>query len=130
MDIKQVIISFHDIISTIRFNNRVCIPTDLTLQWCAVVVWWSVGLSGATTVVRNHLLPFRNLGNFVHPILPVSFGIDTKNHMSVLFGVFVKRSKSSHTGGKCVPFLIHSHCKSIHDAAQSNLLTTSQENYI
>ena len=26
----------------------------------------------------NHLLPFKNLGNFVHPTLPVSFGRDTK----------------------------------------------------
>ena len=65
----------------------------------------------------------------LHPILPVSFGIDTNNHMSVLFGVFVKRSKSSYTGGKCVPFLM-SHCKSVHDAAQSNLLTISQKNSI
>ena len=29
--------------------------------------------------VRDHLLPFRNLGNFVYTTLPVSFGRDTKN---------------------------------------------------
>ena len=27
------------------------------------------------TVVQSHLPPFRNLGNFVHLTLPVSFGI-------------------------------------------------------
>ena len=28
--------------------------------------------------VQNHLLMFQNLGNFVHPTLPVSFGKDNK----------------------------------------------------
>ena len=48
--------------------------------------------------VRNHLLPFRNLGNFVHPTLPVSFGRDTKCCWSLLSGVCVSGSKISHTG--------------------------------
>ena len=29
-------------------------------------------------MVRFHLTPFRRLGNFVHPILPVCFGRDSK----------------------------------------------------
>ena len=29
-------------------------------------------------MVQSHLPPFRNLGNFVHLTLPVSFGRDTK----------------------------------------------------
>ena len=37
---------------------------------------WDFSVKG--TRVQNHLLPFRNLGNFVHPALPVSFGKDIK----------------------------------------------------
>ena len=36
------------------------------------------------TVVQRHLPPFRNLGNFVHPHLPVSFGRDSKSRWSIL----------------------------------------------
>ena len=53
--------------------------------WGAVVVcearWSCVGRGGRVverrTFGQNHLLPFRNLGNFVHPTLTVSFGRDT-----------------------------------------------------
>ena len=38
-------------------------------------------------------IPFRNLGNFFTPHLPVSFGRDTKSRWSLLSGVY---------GGKCV----------------------------
>ena len=44
------------------------------------------------TGIQNHLLLFRfeNLGNFVHPTLPVSFGRDTKSRCrwSFLAGVY------------------------------------------
>ena len=53
-------------------------------------------------VVQSHLPPFRNLGNFVHLTLPVSFGRDTKRRWSLLSGVYVRGSERSHTGGKCV----------------------------
>ena len=48
--------------------------------------------------VQVYLLPFRNMGNFVYPILPVSFGRDTKSHWSLLSGVYARESKISHTG--------------------------------
>ena len=54
------------------------------------------------TGVQNHLLPFQNLGNFVLPTLPVSFGRDTKSRWSLLPGVYARGSKISNTGGKCV----------------------------
>ena len=43
-------------------------------------------------------LPFRSLSNFVHPTLPVSFGIDTKSRWSILSGVYVRGSKIPHAG--------------------------------
>ena len=39
-----------------------------------------------------------NLGNFVHPSLPVYFGRDTKFRWSLLSGVYARRNKRSHTG--------------------------------
>ena len=53
-------------------------------------------------VVQSHLSPFRNLGNFVHLTLPVSFGRDTKSRWSLLYGVYARGTKRSHTGGKYV----------------------------
>ena len=53
-------------------------------------------------MVESHLPPFRNLGNFVHLTLPVSFGRDTKSRWFFLSGVYARGSKRSHTGGKCV----------------------------
>ena len=44
-------------------------------------------------------IPFRNLGNFVHPHFLVSFGRDTKSRWSLLSGVYARGSKISHTGG-------------------------------
>ena len=67
-----------------------------------MVAWWSAGLSIEETVVQSHLPPFRNLGNFFTPHLPVSFGKDTKSRWSLLSGVYARESKRSHTGGKCV----------------------------
>ena len=46
--------------------------------------------------------PFRNLGNFFTPHLPVYFGRDTKSRWSLLSGVYARGSKRSHTRGKCV----------------------------
>ena len=48
-------------------------------------------------MVQSHLPPFRNLGNFVHLKLPVSFGRDIKSRWSLLSGVYVRGSKRSHT---------------------------------
>ena len=53
-------------------------------------------------MVQSHLPPFRNLSNFVHLTLPVSFGRDTKSWWSLLSGVYARGSKRPHTGGKCV----------------------------
>ena len=39
-----------------------------------------------------------NFGNFQNPTLPVSFGRDTKNRWSLLSGVYVRGSKTYHTG--------------------------------
>ena len=43
-------------------------------------------------------LPFRSLGNFVHPTLPVSSGRDSKSCWSLLSGVGARGSKRSHAG--------------------------------
>ena len=65
---------------------------------------YSAGLSIEVTVVQSHLPPFRNLDNFVHLTLPVSFKGQTKSRWSLLSGVCARRSKISHTGGKCVTY--------------------------
>ena len=70
----------------------------ITRRGGAVVEWYSVGLSVEGTGVQNHLLPFQNLDNFVHPTLLVSFGRDTKSRWSLLPGVYARGSKRSHTG--------------------------------
>ena len=44
------------------------------------------------------LLPLQNLSNFIHPALPVSFGLDTKRHRFIVHGVSARRSKRSHMG--------------------------------
>ena len=44
----------------------------------------------------------RNFSNSVYPALPVSFGGDAKSCWSLLSGGYARRSKISHTGGKCV----------------------------
>ena len=93
------------------------------MRWSSNGAWWSSGtaldfrskgpgfkttcgrasdFSVEGTWVQNHLLPFQNLGNFVHPTLPVSFGRYTKSRWSLLLGVYARGSKMSHTGGKCV----------------------------
>ena len=54
-------------------------------------MWQSVGPSVEVTGVRNHLLPFRNFGNFIHYTLPVSFGRYTKSRWSILYGIYVCR---------------------------------------
>ena len=46
--------------------------------------------------------PLRNLGKFVYPTLPASFGRDSLSCWSLLSGVCARGSKRSHTGGKCV----------------------------
>ena len=38
--------------------------------------------------------PFRNLGNFVHPTLPLSFGRDSKSRWSLLSGVYARGRKN------------------------------------
>ena len=42
--------------------------------------------------------PFRSLGNFIHPTLPVSFSKDSKSLWSLLSGVYARGSKISHAG--------------------------------
>ena len=60
---------------------------------------WSSGRASVEgTGVQNHLLPFQNLGNFVHPTFPVSFGRDTQSRWSFLPGDYARGSKKSHTG--------------------------------
>ena len=43
--------------------------------------------------------PLRNLGKFVSPTLPVSFGGDTKSRWSLLSGVYARGSKNPTQGG-------------------------------
>ena len=71
-------------------------------------------------VVQSHLLAFRNLGNFVHPHLSVSFGRDTKSWWSLLSGVYARGSKRSHTGGKCVI------CSGLMNSREGQLLQLAQ----
>ena len=78
------------------------IQNNLQTSPISGVRWSSVGISVGGTGVQNHLPPFQNLGNFIHPTLPVSFGRDTKSSWSLLPGVYASGSKRSHTGGKCV----------------------------
>ena len=42
VDIKQLLLLFHNVISTNSLNNRACIPTDSTVQWGAVDVRFGV----------------------------------------------------------------------------------------
>ena len=62
------------------------------------------------------LPPFRNLGNFFTPHLPVSFGRETKSRWSLLSGVYARGSKKSHTGGKCVT------CNGLTNSTEEQLL--------
>ena len=43
--------------------------------------------------VLVHTLPFRNVGNFVHPTLPASFGRDAKSRRFLLPGVYAREVK-------------------------------------
>ena len=53
----------------------------------------AMALSIEGTRVQIHVLPFQNLGNFVHLTLPVSFGRDTKNCWALLPGVCAREVK-------------------------------------
>ena len=44
------------------------------------------------------LLLLQNLSNFIHPTLPVSFGLDTKSCRFVASDVSARGSKRSHMG--------------------------------
>ena len=88
--IKNKIIT-HSLQGCISYHN---------ISWGAVVARNNAGLS--VEVVQFHLPPFRNLSNFVHPVICLSFGRDTKSRWSLLSGVYARGSKRSHTGGKCV----------------------------
>ena len=55
-------------------------------------------------VVADSLRQLGNLGKFIYPTLPVSFGRDTKRCWSLLSGVYARGSKRSHTVGKCVTY--------------------------
>ena len=55
---------------------------------------------GQRTRLWIHLLPFQNLGNFVHPKLPISFGTDNKSRCSLLPGDYARGSKRPHDRGK------------------------------
>ena len=64
---------------------------------------WRGGLGGRGDRVSSPPTAVSKLkGNFVHPTLPVSFGRDTKSCWSLQSGVYARRSKRSHTGGKYV----------------------------
>ena len=69
-------------------------------QFCEVR--WSSGRASEFSVkgtgVQNHLLPFRNLGNFVHLTLLLSFGRDTNSRWSLLPGIYVNGSKDPTQG--------------------------------
>ena len=64
---------------------------------CLTVVQCLTMLYGAERCVRVHLLPFRNLDNFVHPTLPASFGRESKSPSFLPPGVYARGSKRSYT---------------------------------
>ena len=72
----------------------------LNIKDCA-----SLGVVGRGSSVVGEQL--QNLGNFVYPTFPVSFGSDTISCWSLLSGVDARGSKISHTGGKCVTCCRH-----------------------
>ena len=86
------------------YQGTQCNHTTIWFVEISVISDKNAGLSIEGTVIQSHLPPFRNLGNFVHPTEPVSFGRDTKSRWSVLSGVYARGSKRSHTGGKCIPY--------------------------
>ena len=49
---------------------------------------------------RSKRFTSRNLGEFAYPALHVSFGWDTISRWPLLFGVYTRGSKRSHTGSK------------------------------
>ena len=90
--------------------NTMCqsdVTFDRTIRCFVQLVqsdWRVVFFTNFSTQVRCrlHLPPFRNLGNFITPYLPVYSGRDTKSRWSFLSGVYARRCKRSHTGSKCV----------------------------
>ena len=84
-----------------RFYILLTAKLDIQFGHCVCV--GRGGLRGRVSDFRRRdLLPFRNLSHFVHPTLPLSFGRDTKHRWSLLYGVYARGNKRSHTGGKCV----------------------------
>ena len=64
--------------------------------------------SGSNPTSENFSL--RNFGNSVYPVLPVSFGGDTKSRRSLLSGVYSRGSKISHQSAlECV-----TQCRGLH----------------
>ena len=66
----------------------------LNIRYLVSLVGWGSSVVGA---------PLRNLGKFVYPhCMSVSFGSYTISRLALLYGVYARGSKISHTGGKCI----------------------------
>ena len=65
----------------------------------------SAVLSIEGTVFQSYLPAFRNLDNFFHLTLPVSFGRDTKSRLSLLSGVYAGEVKDPAQGVNMLPVI-------------------------
>ena len=91
----------------IKVGLRLCGGRD------AVDQWLESATNNRGSWVRFPLAPLGNVGNFIYPTLPVSFGRDTKTCWSLLSAVYARGSKRAHTGGKCVT------CRGLHNSTWS-----------
>ena len=60
---------------------------------------WTVNRGVGDSILPTTVSKLRLKISFI-PHLPVSFGRDTKSRWSLLYGVYARESKISHTGGK------------------------------
>ena len=67
----------------------------------AVAQWLERSTDNRVVVGSNLAGALGKFGNFLSPILPVSFREEENSRWPLLSGVYVRGSKISHTGGKC-----------------------------
>ena len=91
------LIKYKDTIALLLSHNSRRVWTSTETSKCgAVVVWWSGGLSVELTLFRNHSLPFKNVGNFVHPTLFVFFWKNQDEPLVSSICVYVREVKYLH----------------------------------
>ena len=69
-------------------------------SWGVVAQWLERAADDRVVAGSNPTEAAWKLWQF--PLLPVSFGRDTKSRWSLLSGVYARASKRSYTGDKCV----------------------------